>query len=223
MRFKRIKYMFFALLCMCVTPIITHAECDYQRQAELARLASNVQLNYNYDVSSGLKFTLYVTNLTNDLYMVDSYGNYFSGGAERSLVYSSNTVSGFNNKDNISFTIYSNDSECRGSELITKYISFPSFNPYSYNDECQENPNFKYCQTWMDTSSVNYDEFVNELAKYKSNSNAGNDIKPTINLFEQILSYLNKPYIVVTFIILTIFVLLTIIFVFAQKQKYNKR
>ena len=72
MRFKKIKYVLFTLICMCVTPLITHAECDYQRQAELARLASNVQLTYTYNSDSG--FQVIMTNLTSDLYAVNNYG-----------------------------------------------------------------------------------------------------------------------------------------------------
>lgn len=223
MRLRKVKYVFFTLICMCAVPLITHADCDYQRQAELSRLASNVQLAYNYDVTSGLKFTLYVTNLTNDLYMIDSYGNYFAGGAERSLIYSSNTVSGFRNTDKITFTIYSNDAGCRGTQLVKKYISFPSFNPYSYNEECKMNPNFKYCQAWLDTSSVDYDEFTSALNQYQSTSRTEEEVTPSENIFEQIMSFLSQPYIVVTFVILIIFVLLTMLLLFIQKRKYNKR
>ena len=130
MRFKRMKYMLFALICMGVTPLITHAECDYQRQAELSRIASNVQFSYNYNMNEGLTFTLYVNNLTDDIYVVDSYGQRLSGTGEKQLIYSPSRVSGFQSGDQVRFEIYSNDSNCPNNLLITKYVNFPIFNPY---------------------------------------------------------------------------------------------
>ena len=59
----RVKYVICALICMCVTPTFVHAKCDYQRQAELSRIASNVQLAYTYDST---EFTVFVSNLTID-------------------------------------------------------------------------------------------------------------------------------------------------------------
>ena len=66
----RVKYVICALICMCVTPTFVHAKCDYQRQAELSRIASNVQVAYTYD---SVEFTVFVSNLTSDLYITDNY------------------------------------------------------------------------------------------------------------------------------------------------------
>lgn len=220
---RKVKYFIFTLVCMLVIPTISNAECDYQRQAELARKASNVQLSYNYSVTSGLQFTLYVTNLTDDLYMVDSYDNYFTGGDERSFVYASSTVSGFNNKDKITFTIYANDDECHGVKLLNKYITFPSFNPYSYNEECKSNPNFVYCQTWLDTSNLDYDQFAAALKQYNDDvKKIDNNAIKKDTIYDQILNFIQQPYIIVTFIILIIFILLGMGLIFIQKRK-NKR
>ena len=67
MKVKQIKYVIFALMCMCVTPLITHAECDYQRKAELSRMASNVQFSYTYD--ENIDFTVNITNIIDDIYV----------------------------------------------------------------------------------------------------------------------------------------------------------
>lgn len=154
MRVKQIKYVIFTLICMCVTPLITHAECDYQRQAELARLASNVQLTYTYNSNSG--FQVIMTNLTSDLYAVDDYGKRINGGGEKIFESSSGTVN---------FDIYATDRSCSG-KLVTKSINLPSINVYSYYDECKQYPNFKYCQLWGEFSVTN-DQFTKELESYK--------------------------------------------------------
>lgn len=164
------KYMFFALTCMCVMPLVTHAECDYQRQAELSRLASNVQFAYTADIGDKIAFDLTVTNLTDDLYMVDSYGNYFTG-EETTLTYSGADMSGFGSGETVTFIIYSNDANCYGTKILTKYITFPEYNLYSNMDECTNNPTFKYCQFWLNTSSLTLTQFYSEYEAYIEEQN----------------------------------------------------
>ena len=220
MRFKRMKYMLFALICMGVTPLITHAECDYQRQAELSRIASNVQFSYNYNMNEGLTFTLYVNNLTDDIYVVDSYGQRLSGTGEKQLIYSPSRVSGFQSGDQVRFEIYSNDSNCPNNLLITKYVNFPIFNPYSNLDDCKQNPNFKYCQIWMDTSSVTHEQFTSELNSAKNQpTEEAEEIKQSI--FEEILSVLARPQIMIVGSILLILVLISL-FIYILKRKNIK-
>lgn len=222
MGFKQIKYVFFALICMCVTPLITHAECDYQRQAELSRIASNVQLNYNYSMNEGLTFTLYVNNLTDDIYIVDNYGQRLSGAGDKQLIYSPSRVSGFQSGDQVRFDIYSNDSNCPNVLLLTKYINFPIFNPYSNFEDCKQNPNFKYCQIWADTSSVTHEQFINELNGSKSQSvENAEEIKQ--NIFDEILSFLSRPYIMIVGLILLTLVLISLFIYILKRKKYKGR
>ena len=90
MRVRHIKYVICALICMCVTPTFVHAKCDYQRQAELSRIASNVQVAYTYD---SVEFTVFVSNLTSDLYITDNYGReYYGDGKEKVFKFASGTV-----------------------------------------------------------------------------------------------------------------------------------
>lgn len=159
---KQIKYVIFVLICMCVTPLITHAECDYQRQAELSRLASNVQFSYNYDNSAN--FTINITNITDDIYV--SYFNpsslsneILSGIGEKNIQVGAGTT--------LNFEIYSNDPNCSGNLLLNKYITTPTYNSFSTYDECQQFPNFKYCQLWLNTTLTDK-QFETEFTKYKT-------------------------------------------------------
>ncbi len=222
MRANQIKYVFFTLICMCVAPLITRAECDYQRQAELLRIASNVQFSYNYNMNEGLTFTLYVNNLTDDIYVVDSYGQRLSGAGEKQLIYSPSRVSGFQSGDQVRFEIYSNDSNCPSNLLITKYVNFPIFNPYSNLDECKQNPNFKYCQIWVDTSSVTYEQFTSELNSTKNQpTEEAEEIKQ--NIFEKILSVLARPQTMIVGLILLIIVLISLFIYILKRKKYKGR
>lgn len=161
---KKVKYLFFAIVCMCVTPLITHAECDYQRLAELSRLASNVQLSYTYD---GNGFVIYMTNLTSDLYTKDAFENVIYGGNEKQFSYSSGSYN---------FTIYSNDAACAGEKLLTKSINLPTPNVYALYDECNQYPSFKYCQKWGEFL-ISEEEFYAELNNYKKDLEA-TEIEP---------------------------------------------
>ena len=210
MKFKKIKYVFFAVICMCVTPLVTHAECDYQRQAELSRLASNVQMSYTYDVANGVNFTLYMTNLTNDVYIVDEFGNTFSGVGEKSMLYSSSNVSGFQQGKQVGFEIYSNDNNCKDYLIMNKYINFPKFNAYSTLDECKQHPNFKYCQMWVDTSSITYDQFIDELNKSTSSSQTV-EAEAEENIWDEVITFLTQPHIVIVGSILIILVLISVV------------
>ena len=178
MRVKQIKYVIFALICMCVTPLITHAECDYQRLAELSRLASNVQLSYTYSEENGFQITM--TNLTNDLYATNIYGQRIDGGAERVF----EAVSGSYNYD-----IYSNDPNCRGDKLLTKYVSTPSPNRFYQFDECKKYPNFKYCQLWLNTA-IDISQFREEFNKYETSLIQKNTNEVSnLNVLDEILLF----------------------------------
>lgn len=206
MRVKQIKYVIFALICMCVTPLITHAECDYQRLAELSRLASNVQLSYTYSEESGFQITM--TNLTNDLYATNIYGQRINGGAERVF----EAISGSYNYD-----IYSNDSNCPGEFLLRKSINLPVRNSYSYYDECKQYPNFKYCQMWSNIS-VTHEQFMEELEQYKGNVEEMKDQLTTekVSIFDTLLEVLGANWFM--FVFLGVVVLLTLIIFFVKKK-----
>lgn len=164
---KKIKYIVFAFLCMSVSPLMIFADCDYQRQAELSRLASNVQLSYLYNDKD---FTIFMTNLTDDLYVVDDYGRTYYGAGEKTFHYYSGTVN---------FNIYSNDANCRGEMLLTKTITLPTLNIYASREECQRYPNFEYCQKWgnftfdddqFDTALNNYEQKLNKKIQEKAST-----------------------------------------------------
>ncbi len=207
MKVKQIKYVIFALMCMCVTPLITHAECDYQRKAELSRMASNVQLSYIYDANYG--FQVILTNLTNDLYTIDNYGNVIYGGKEHSFDF----VSG-----KISFDIYSSDSNCSG-KLTTKSIDLPTVNSFSYYSECNQYPQFKYCQLWGDFA-ISDEQFNVELKEYKNNINKKTYTKnDKESVLDVVLDVFNKNLFMIIFFVIVIIVTVIIKIVCLKRKK----
>ena len=183
---------------MLTFPLNVHASCDYERQAELSRIASNVQINYSYEVGwgAGAFFTAYITNVTNDIYITDNYAHRFSGNKEGSASYLAGSK--------VEYTIYSNDSSCYGEKIVTQYLDIPHYNSYSQSDDCKENPNFKYCQLW-DYVIVDTAQFKEELEKYKQAKQSDEQgEEETIGVFEQIKSFIVQNYVYILIAVATL-------------------
>ena len=181
MKGKKVFYIVLTLICM--SPFMVKADCDYQRLAELSKLASNVKLSYNYQfIDYYPQFTITATNLTNDIYMIDNYGTRFSAVGEVSSVYKDG--------NKLRFTFYSNDPSCLGREISTKYVNLPEFNPRYNSDECKAYPNFSLCQMWTDTSFSNK-QFENELANYEEELEEEDNVhKQEVSVWSVILEFL---------------------------------
>lgn len=211
--FKWIKFVCFSLLCLSVFPLITHAECGYQRQAELSRIASNVQFSYNYQfVDHYPQFMVTATNLTNDIYMVDNYGTVFSGKSE--------IMGTYKDGNTITFTFYSNDTNCHGEEISKSYVNLPEFNPRYNSEDCKLYPNFSLCQMWT-TTSFSAEQFENQLSIYKKN----NDIKYTPHkekesIWKVILTFVFDN--ILRFVVFGV-ILLILVVMFVYNRKKNRR
>ncbi len=154
------KYLIIFIICFFLNPIISNAECSYERQAELSKIASNVQIAYSYENDMGNPvFSVNIINITNDIYVLDNYGNSFKT-FESSFNYSKGTT--------VNFEIYSNDSSCYGEKLLTKYINIPEINQFALTEECEKYPTFKLCQLWLDTSNISYDDFRKSIENYSN-------------------------------------------------------
>lgn len=171
---KHVKYFSFIILCMCVFPLYAHADCDYTRKAELNRLASNVQLSYGYVLNGENvpEFTVNLTNVVNDIYVVDNFGNTFYN--DSAVKYTFGT--------NITYTFYSRSNDCSNEMLFTKYLNLPTFNSY-FNDPLCKNSTSEYCELWTDTSELTYDDFedniqatTQEETKNKKSTSDSNDM-----------------------------------------------
>lgn len=203
---RNLKYYVFTIICIIMFPIIGHAECSYERQAELSRIASNVQLSYTYDETNG--FIIYMTNLTSDLYAEDSHGKKINGGQE----YSESAAS-----SSYSYVIYSNDSNCYGDKLVTKSITIPTLNAFSFSDECKAYPNFKYCQKWG-SFDLTSDQFEQALNKYKGEVEKKR--KTTVeseNVWKIILNVLSENVFVICFLCISAIIAIVIKLIYSRK------
>ena len=213
MPLKRVyKYLIVSLGCMFISPLVTHAECSYERQAELSRIASNVGFSYNYEmVNSYPEFTVNINNITNDIYIEENIlGQTIYGVGEKQLHY-------YNDNLSISFDIYSNDQSCRGEKLLTQYITLPKYNFFSTSDECKEYPSFQYCAMWLNTT-INVDQFNDALKAYKHEHATKTETKEP-SLQEKILKFFKENQ---TILIISVaaLVLLVGILIYRRRKEF---
>ena len=210
-----LKYLFVFIGCMFISPLISHAQCSYERTAELSRIASNVQFGYTYEVTGDVTYNVTMTNLVNDIYVVDNYNNTFVGETEMNKAPA----------NSLKYTIYSNDNDCRGEILVTKYLSLPVYNYFSKMEACKQYPNFRYCQMWENTRGVSEADFNNALEQYKTNELSKENVDENkVGIFERILAVFDNTYFKTGFTILLIVVLIgTAILVYWHKKHRQRR
>lgn len=150
------RKVLFSLVLSFVFIVPVYADCDYQKEAELSRIASNVQISYNYKIQNNMAlFDVTLTNLTNDIYVVYDNGSRIMATGEYTLSYDQGRK--------IKFDFYSN--ECGNTILLTKYLNLPTYNRFYDTKECQKSPNFKYCKMW-DNLDINNSEFLEAYDEY---------------------------------------------------------
>ena len=163
-----IRYLLFFAVCVFFSPIVASAECDYSRMAELNKIASNVQFSYSYEIDDkGIpRFSVNISNIINDIYILDEYGNTFN----------SDTVKQYSFKNSVNYLIYSNDVNCKNEKLLNKTVTFPNYNIYSKLKECQENSGFELCSNWLSNSSIySENDFYLKLKEYKRQNDFNNN------------------------------------------------
>ncbi len=157
---KRVcKYLFVFLGSLFMFPLVSNAECSYERQAELSKIASNVSFNYSYNVVNQIpEFTVEIENITKDITVINrEFDTFAVNGTNRF----NHSVSGAT----LTYNIYSNDPNCSNQLITTKYITIPYYNYFSNIEACLDYPNFPYCQKWMNTEGITQEHFDKELEK----------------------------------------------------------
>ena len=207
----RYRYVLLFMFCMLLFPNTSKAECSYERQAELSRIASNVQFSYNYEMKNNNtpSFTVNINNVPADIYIKeqnDLFNNVISNTDE----YAETSASGIT----LIYNIYSNDDNCKDERILTQYLSIPYYNYYANSEECIKYPNFKYCQMWLN-STISIDEFNNALEKYKSSQ-----IKKAVTEEDKSLIDIIAENINYILCVILALVILIIIYVIRKIKKY---
>jgi len=208
---KRVyKYLLVFLGSLFLFPLVSNAECSYERQAELSKIASNVQFSYTYEYNTdnGVIMNIITNNITNDVYVVNEHNQTLQAPED---------IRRYPGAKSYSFEIYSNDPNCKGELLLTRYISLPTYNRYSEYQECKTHPEFEYCQIWLNTADLTKSGFDEKLNSQLQSENVNDDSELEEKLtVEQILELLKQHYYI--FIAIIILIIAVII-----NQKLKKR
>ncbi len=179
--------------------------CNYNEQARLRRLASNVTTSYEY-VEDGDKvsFNVTLTNVTNEIYIRDNNtGNEYRFNDTNEIV-----INGYEPGLNIRYMIYPVKENCTYSYLASKYVNLPYYNKY-YKDPLCEGKNYSICGKWQKVT-LSYDEFVKTINEYSKKENQNEEIKEEKdNVFDMISKFIFDYYIFILGGGLLIFVLIS--------------
>lgn len=159
---RRIIVIFILLLLVPITKV-EGARCSYSEIARLKKIASNVNVSYDYTESdSSVTFQITLNNLNEDIYFVDQ-SNY------RQYKYSTDelTLSNYQSGQTIRYVFYATDPNCDDEPLYTARVVLPVYNQY-YNDPvCNDVRDYSLCQKWS-SHNLSYDEFVKKVNDYKN-------------------------------------------------------
>lgn len=191
---KGIKILVFGFLAFI--PNIVKADCSYNEKVRLQSLASNLNFSYDYKEINeghqfyGIDFSITVTNLHHDLYIVDNYKgqtHYYENKNEF-------TDNDYSNGITVGFTIYANSESCKGVYLITNYVTLPPYNRFYLDPICNDIQDYKLCKRW-NRVNLSYEEFVSQVEDYKyveQKKEEDSNVSDDNELVEKIIDFLSK-------------------------------
>ena len=147
---------------------LKYGGCDYSSVSRMKALVNNINVYYDYHIQDEKAyFDVTLTNIMPGMRFIDSYNNktyYYSDTNDGEL-----TITNYASQSG-NYKFYFDNSDCSQVMLGTKYYSFPYYNPY-YNDvECDGISDFSLCQRWV-SRYYSYSQFVDLISEYKHNKN----------------------------------------------------
>lgn len=145
MKKKIIIILFIMFIFKTNALALKYGGCEYSDVSRMKRLVNNINVTYNYRIVNNIAyFDVTLTNITDEMYIVDNitYNVYYNNGTGEI------TIPNFTSKS-VTFSIYSNRSDCRSLFLGSKYAQFPIYNKYHTSDMCKNISDFSYCKKWV--------------------------------------------------------------------------
>ena len=205
---------FFLILLFILFIEKINAECSSFDVLRQKSLVSNVNYSYDYYiVDNKAYFNVTLSNLTPEMYLIDSLNNKYS-------YYNSKNGELFLNSysNNVEFTFYSTN--CNNEKIGKIIINFPIYNEF-YNDSiCQGYNKFIWCKKWSNKvySKQEIIELKEKQAKKQKILERNNETSSD-RFYDKINTFYIKYYYVFLPIIIIIGIF-SIIFV-NKKQKFN--
>jgi len=197
---KTIRVVYILILFL-LTPNIVIArgksKCDYTLLSNLKNMASNINITYTYHIDGNKAyFDITLTNIKEDIYFIDNNTNktyYYSDTSSGEV-----TINNYNT-NKVSYSFYSNNSECMNEKLTVKYVNLPSYNYYYNFPECEGVTNLKACEKWSGYKGSE-EEFRRVVDKYKKNNtnNQNNIILQDLTWFNKLVKIYTTYYYLIT-------------------------
>ena len=157
-------------------------------------------LSGEFDPNRVYNYSVYITNLTKDYYVVDSNGYRF----EYSNDYNADSLFGiYKPGSKVSFKIYgAYDGVCPDVLLATKTIRFEYFNDYSTYEECEGFEDFNLCKRNYSGKIESDEWFFEQLEKYKAGliEDPGQG-EEKLTFFESVVKFM-KENVVITMVMI---------------------
>lgn len=177
---KIFKYLSLIIIFLITSNVYAIDECSTKEMNRLKELANNVKFTYSYQVEEESReeefiivlYKIEALNLSSDLRL--SYDG---------KIVSANDIKNmsFYNRHQV-FELYSYVDNLCTDELIKKVVvDLPTVNSYYYfnKEKCLENPDFKYCQEFLDIKDISYEKidklFQEYIKKDDNNSSKKNN------------------------------------------------
>ena len=201
---KKILLWLILLLIPSIVSAKSKTSCDYTLLANMKKLASNVGTTYTYKVNNNyVYFDITLTNIQSDMYIIDN--------SDKKTYYYSDTVNGVltlydYGSGKVSYTIYSNNSECLNEKLAVKTVNLPYYNSFYNYPECEGIEEYKLCQKWIKYDG-GYRNFLKSVTQYKEklNSIQDNSVESSKSFFDKLIDfYLSYYYILIPFMVIII-------------------
>lgn len=192
---KRIL-LYMTVTIMSLLPLQIKAQCSNSEKVNMASLAQNVTITYDY-VESNNTFSIIFTNLQPGFKMKDVANR-------KEYWYSSDelVLYGYKPGINYRFDIYGTGN-CT-NRLYTHYVTLPGYNPY-YNDPICVGVNHSICQKWSNIT-YDYETFKREVINIKQKLNKQEETKDeeqVLGIYDYIIKFfINYYYIILPIIII---------------------
>ncbi len=210
------KRIIFLLILLLIIPKVNvkALNCQFSEIARLKKIASNVNLSYDYVEKNGsVVFSVNLLNLYKDLYFVDETDNKVYKYSKNEL-----TLSKYKSGQTVKYTFYSTNPDCT-DPLVTLRVVLPTYNEFYKDPVCIGAETYSLCQKWS-SHGLSYDEFVANVTKYKEDLNIKQEEskaeKAEQNSFINVLISLLTDYYIV--IILFFIVLVTSIVIYKRRN-----
>ena len=212
---SKLKYIVLILIVFTFFDVKA-ATCTSDELAKLKELANNIEIKKqvqirkdNPPIEDGVYYTIDISNYNHDLLI-----RYKTYGVMHELDTSDYSDLLFSEGQKVTFYIYAFTlNTCSGNLLRTIDYKFDIYNMYYYNnkEKCDANPEFKYCDEYLDTSKMNTEDIDKKFDEYlaKNNNNSSN-IKIDSN---------NLIYYIIGSVVLVIVIGVVIVVIIRKKKK----